>query len=174
MSVLSAILFDEITFENVVTTGTILAEDGQKMSKSKNNFPDPMKIVDKYGADALRFYLMGSGVMNADNMNFSEKGVDETYKKVLVLLYNVNNFYKLYQISEEGSNNSKKIIDKWVLLRLNQTIEKVEKYLKEYNTIKACAEFENLLRIYLLGMLEEIETDLMKEKLKRLKHLKLF
>ena len=55
MIVLSAILFDEIPFENVLTTGTILSEDGQKMSKSKGNFPDPNILIKKYGVDALRF-----------------------------------------------------------------------------------------------------------------------
>ena len=81
MIALSTILFDKIPFENVLTTGTILAEDGQKMSKSKNNYPDPMKIMDKYGADSLRFYFVQSPLMNADNFNFSEKGVEEIYKK---------------------------------------------------------------------------------------------
>ena len=55
-----------------------------------------MILFDRYGADAFRFYLMASPVMNADNMNFLDKNVDETYKKVMVLLYNVNNFYGLY------------------------------------------------------------------------------
>ena len=145
MSVLSAILFDDIPFENVVTTGTILAEDGQKMSKSKKNFPDPMLIIEKYGTDALRFYLMSTVVMNADNLNFSEKSVDEIYKKVMVLLYNVNNFYSLYKTEEAGDNKSKKVIDKWILSRLNQTNEAVSKYLEEYNTIKACSEIRQFI-----------------------------
>jgi isoleucyl-tRNA synthetase len=77
MLVLSAILFDDIPFEHIVTTGTILAEDGEKMSKSKGNFTDPMILIEKYGVDAIRFYLMANPVMNADDINFSDKAVDE-------------------------------------------------------------------------------------------------
>ncbi len=141
MLVLSTILFEDIPFENVVTTGTILAEDGQKMSKSKNNFTDPMILINKYGVDALRFYLMSNPVMNADNVNFSDKNVDEIYKKVLVLLYNVNNFYGLYKnIKSTKKIESKNLLDKWIISQVEQLNKNVEKYLKEYNTIKACEE----------------------------------
>ncbi|MBM3247467.1 isoleucine--tRNA ligase [Candidatus Pacearchaeota archaeon] len=141
MLVLSAILFEDIPFENVVTTGTILAEDGQKMSKSKNNFTDPMILVEKYGSDALRFYLMSNPVMNSDNVNFSDKNVDEIYKKVMILLYNVNNFYGIYKnIPIAKKIESKNILDKWILSRIERLNENVETYLKNYNTIKACEE----------------------------------
>jgi len=138
MNVLSAILFDEIPFENIVTTGTILGEDGQKMSKSKGNFIDPMMLVGKYGVDALRFYLMNSQVMNAENINFSDKGVDEIYKKVLVLLYNINNFYSLHpEIKLKDKLDSKNILDLWIISETNNLIKKVEIYLKKYDTIGA-------------------------------------
>jgi isoleucyl-tRNA synthetase len=140
MMTLSAILFNKIPFENVLTTGTILAEDGQKMSKSKKNFTDPLKIVEKYGADALRFYLLSSPVMNADNFNFSEKGLEETYRKVLVLLYNVANFYKDYKKdSDTDYKESKNLMDKWIVSRTEELTREVEKNLKEYNTIKVCS-----------------------------------
>lgn len=141
MLVLSAILFDDIPFENIVTTGTILAQDGQKMSKSKNNFTDPMVLVEKYGADALRFSLISSSVMNAENYNFSDKVVDDIYKKIIVLLYNVNNFYGLYpnlKIKENIESNN--FLDKWMISRLNELNLNVGKFLSEYNTIKACEE----------------------------------
>ncbi len=63
LHVLATLLFNNISFENVSVTGTILAEDGTKMAKSKGNFPDPLEVIDRYGADALRFYLMASVVM---------------------------------------------------------------------------------------------------------------
>jgi isoleucyl-tRNA synthetase len=145
MNVLSAILFDKIPFENVVTTGTILAEDGQKMSKSKNNFPDPMLLVDKYGVDALRFYLSGSTVMNADNMNFSEKRVDEIYKKLMGLAYNVLNFYKLYESLPETKKESTNILDVWLLAKLEKLKKVITESLEDYNTIKACEEIQNFV-----------------------------
>ncbi len=146
MNVLSAILFDDIPFENVVTTGTILAEDGEKMSKSKNNFTDPMILVDKYGVDALRFYLLGSNVMNADNMNFSDATVEEIYKKVLVLLYNVANFNKLYEdIPVKEKLDSKNIVDKWILAKVEKLTRDVGEFLKDYNSIKACGEIREFV-----------------------------
>ncbi len=146
MNVLSAILFDDIPFENVVTTGTVLAEDGQKMSKSKNNFPDPLIIIEKYGVDALRFYLMSSPVMNAENFNFTEKGVEETYKKVILMLYNVSNFYELYDnIKEKKTPDSKNPLDNWIISRTNHLIKETDTFLKSYDTIDSC----NKLKIFI-------------------------
>ena len=144
MMVLSTTLFEEIPFENVVTTGTVLAEDGEKMSKSKNNFTDPMILINKYGVDALRFYLMSSPVMNSDDLNFSDKSVEEAYKKIILLVYNSLNFYESCKNNEKvitkKKTASRELTDQWILFRLNQFGEKTEKYLEEYNTIKACVE----------------------------------
>ena len=146
MIVLSAILFDEIPFENVLTTGTILAEDGNKMSKSKGNYPDPKIMYEKYGVDTLRFYLMGSPVMNANNFNFSEKGVEEIYKKVILLTYNVNNFYLMNKNSGEVSDpKSKDISDRWIISRLNDLIKNVESEMETYNTIKSCSHIREFV-----------------------------
>lgn len=119
---LSVLLFGEVSFKNVVTTGTILAEDGQKMSKSKNNFPDPHLLFDKYGVDAVRYYLLSSQVMKSEDLNFSEKGVDEVYKKNIVRLNNVYSFYELYRGAENGNVDSENVLDRWIIARLNQLI----------------------------------------------------
>lgn len=146
MMALSAILFDKIPFENVLTTGTILAEDGQKMAKSKNNYVDPLITVDKYGADALRFYMLASPVMNAENFNFSEKGLEEIYKKVMILLYNVANFYKDYQQKgDEKYKKSKNIMDRWIISLTEELNEQVQKNLEEYNTVKACTAIKSYI-----------------------------
>jgi isoleucyl-tRNA synthetase len=145
MIVLSTVLFDNIPSENIVTTGTILAEDGQKMSKSKNNFTDPMILIEKYGVDALRFYLMSSSVMNAENVNFSDKGVDEIYKQVLLILYNVKNFYDENKGKEKNKKTGSEETDKWILSRLSECGMKVSEYLENYNTIKACAEIRSFV-----------------------------
>jgi len=145
MGVLSAILFDEIPFENVVATGTVLAEDGEKMSKSKNNFTDPMILINKYGADALRFYLMSAPVMNADDLNFSDKNVDELYKKIILLAYNSLKFYENYKLKEDKKISSEDITDKWILARLNEFILNVDNYLEKYNTIKSCNEIKEFI-----------------------------
>jgi isoleucyl-tRNA synthetase len=140
MMALSAILFDKIPFENVLTTGTILAEDGKKMSKSLKNYPDPLKTIDKFGADTLRFYMLASPVMSAENFSFSERGLEEIYKKVIVLLYNVSNFYQDYQ--KDGDENyevSDDLMDKWIVSRTEELNNIVERNLEIYNTVKACA-----------------------------------
>ncbi len=143
--VMSTILFDDIPFKNVVVTGTILAEDGEKMSKSKGNFPDPWKIFDKYGVDSLRFYLLSSTLMKADSLNFSEKTVDEVYKKVTMLLYNVNNFYALYKGKENAKPHTKNILDKWIVSRTNELVKKTGEYMENYNTIDTCNEIKSFV-----------------------------
>lgn len=146
MMVLSAILFEKIPFENVLTTGTILAEDGQKMSKSKKNYPDPLGVIEKYGADALRFYLLSSSVMNADNFNFSEKGLEETYRKVILILYNVANFYLGYRADgDEKFGGSDNLMDKWILAKTEELKKSVGENLENYNTVKACEEIQKYI-----------------------------
>lgn len=146
MMSLSAILFDKIPFENVLTTGTILADDGSKMSKSKNNFTDPMEIIDKYGVDAMRFYLLQSPVMNADNFSFMNSGVEEIYKKVILLMYNVNRFYDGYKTNADiESVESDEVIDKWIIARVNELIKKTTTAFESYNTIDVCNEIRTFI-----------------------------
>ncbi|MDR3582251.1 MAG: class I tRNA ligase family protein [Candidatus Pacebacteria bacterium] len=146
--VVSFILFGHAPFENVVTTGTILAEDGSKMSKSKNNFPDPKLMIDKYGADSLRFYLMNSVVMQADNLNFSEKGVEGAYRKVGLLLTNVYKYFATYrgEVEAEGSGadagaedavTGKDLLDQWITVRTEELVDIVTRALDTYDTVHA-------------------------------------
>lgn len=146
MIVLSAILFDDIPFENVVTTGTILAEDGEKMSKSKGNFTDPMILVEKFGVDALRFYLMSGPLMNAENINFSDKIVEEIYKKVILMLNNVLNFHELYDKVEVLEKiSSENILDRWIISKTNKLIKEVGEDLEKYNTIDASSKIRTFI-----------------------------
>ncbi|MBI4032341.1 isoleucine--tRNA ligase [Candidatus Berkelbacteria bacterium] len=120
MHVLAVILFDREPFRHVVTTGNILAEDGKKMSKRLQNYPDPTYIVDRYGADALRYYLLASPVMRAQDINFSELGVDEVFKKVVLRLRNVMSFYELHPDRGEtvAAPRSSDVLDRWIVSRL--------------------------------------------------------
>jgi isoleucyl-tRNA synthetase len=94
--ILGTALFDNTPFLNCIVNGTVLAEDGHKMSKSKQNYPDPNIIFNKYGADALRFYLMNSPVVEAQDFRFSENGVEEVLKKVILPLWNTYYFFTTY------------------------------------------------------------------------------
>jgi isoleucyl-tRNA synthetase len=142
MLVVTGTLFEHAPFKHVVTTGNILAEDGSKMSKSKNNFPDPAILMEKFGVDALRFYLMTCPVMNADDVAFSERGVQEVNRKLSLILYNVWSFYRMYEPSSVKTSEGKKpdsahILDQWVLAKLNQTGADATKYLDSYDTVRA-------------------------------------
>lgn len=72
--VLSSALFNKPPFKNVIVNGMVLASDGQKMSKSKKNYPDPMVVIGKYGADAIRLYLVNSPIVRGENLRFKEEG----------------------------------------------------------------------------------------------------
>ncbi len=139
--VLSSALFNKPAFKNVIVNGILLAENGQKMSKRLKNYPDPMDIVNKYGADALRLYLLSSPAVKAENLNFSEKGVDEVYKKTIMRLFNVFSFYELYAANKLKAKNLKpktgNLLDKWILARLNQLIDEVSKAMGMYELDKA-------------------------------------
>jgi isoleucyl-tRNA synthetase len=133
MHVVSTVLFKSIPFENVLTTGNVLAEDGQKMSKSKGNFPDPRILIDKYGADALRFYLLSSPVMRSEDMSFAEKGVDEIYKKIVLRLKNIVSFYDLYEGGKSlGTKTSEHLLDQWIMLRLAELETEVSSSMERY------------------------------------------
>lgn len=143
LMVLSTALFNKPAFLNVIANGIVLAEDGQKMSKRLNNYSEPEEIMEKYGADALRFYLLASPVMVAENMNFSEDGVKEAYQKVVMLLNNILKFYKLYE-----SNNSTPLdkgdarqglnpLDQWLLTKLDLLNKDVSQAMENYELSKA-------------------------------------
>ncbi len=140
LHVMSVGLFGSHTFENAVTTGTILAEDGAKMSKSKNNFPDSSIVFEKYGVDALRFYLMSSVVMKAENVNFSENGVKEVYQKIINILWNVFSFYHLYNVERKEIMDPKPehVLDRWIVSKTNSLIRDVTTSLDSYDTVVAC------------------------------------
>ncbi len=143
--VISSILFNKAPFKNIVTTGTILAEDGQKMSKSKNNFPDPWILFDKYGVDALRFYLMSCPVMKGEDINFLEKAVQDISNKIINRLNNVFVFYELYRDHKLEILEYKKsddILDKWITSRLNEVISETTNGMEKYDLAIATGPIE--------------------------------
>lgn len=86
--VLSTALRDCPPFKNLIANGLVLASDGEKMSKRKKNYPDPMEVVNKHGADALRLYLINSPVVRGENLRFREEGVEQVLKDVLLPWFN--------------------------------------------------------------------------------------
>lgn len=94
--ILSTALYEDTSFLNCIVNGIILAEDGKKMSKSLKNYTDPNILMDKFGADAMRFYLMNSPVVESQDLRFSDAGVEEVVKKVILPLWNTYSFFTTY------------------------------------------------------------------------------
>ena len=121
--VLVGALFGMEAFKHCIVTGIVLAEDGKKMSKKLKNYPDPTTVMEKYGADAMRFYMLNSPVVQAENLSFSEKGVNEIANKNISRLYNVLAFYELYKDNTPASDKSKNILDRWIISRLKELLK---------------------------------------------------
>ncbi|MFZ2593467.1 MAG: isoleucine--tRNA ligase [Minisyncoccia bacterium] len=151
---MGALLFGRKAFKNVTSTGTILAADGEKMSKSKGNFTDPKINLDKYGSDALRFYLMGSPVMQAEDLRFRDEDLGETHSRIINMLWNSYKFYDMYGMVEKEKIESvdvfgsKNVLDTWILTRLSQVVVEVTKSLDGYETVPACRSIRDFVEDY--------------------------
>lgn len=143
LNVLSTALRQSPAFKNVLVNGIILAEDGKKMSKKLHNYPEPDRIFDAYGADALRLYLMTSSVMKAENLNFDEKEVARLRRQVLLTLWNVYVFWR--QAGGEliaNRNNFPRadelpLLDRWLDQATNQLVTDVTSRLEKYDVVTA-------------------------------------
>lgn len=118
--VLGTALFGRSPYKNVIVNGLVLAQDGQKMSKRLKNYPDPMDVVERYGADSLRYYLLSSSVIRGEDLRFSERGVEDVSKKLIMRLDNVRSFYTLYADGTMRSSESTLTLDQWILSRLGE------------------------------------------------------
>ncbi len=146
LHVLSNALFQMPAFKNVIVNGIVLAEDGKKMSKRLNNYPDPMEVMEKYGADAVRYYLMSTPVVRAENLRFSEEGVSEVSKKFINIMNNVLSFYQLYQEHDDGrAPSGKHVLDNWILSRLNQTLKEQTEALEAYELTLAARVLQSFV-----------------------------
>ena len=139
MHAVAVLLFDNVSFRNVLTTGTILAEDGSKMSKSKGNYTDPIVNLDLFGADALRYYLMSSVVMQAEDIRFINDEVRQVHNQVLNIIWNSFKFYELYADGEYPNmpHASTCVLDRWILARLDELTKTVTRGLDAYDTVRA-------------------------------------
>lgn len=137
MLVLGTALFGKAPYKQVVVNGLVLAEDGRKMSKRDKNYPDIRLIINKYGADALRYFLMSSAVVRGQDVCFSEKLVDEVVKKHIGRLNNVVTFYEMYADKGLGKIDSSHPLDVWILSRLHELGKETTDYLEKYEVDKA-------------------------------------
>lgn len=137
--VLGVALFGKSPYKNVITNGLMLAEDGKKMSKKLKNYPDPITMLDRYGADTLRFYMLSSPIIKGEDLNFTEKHVAELSRKNLGRLDNVLSFYELFKeaaphvalVSEDN------VLDRWIHARLHELITEVTNGYEQYELDRA-------------------------------------
>ncbi|MFA5062421.1 MAG: isoleucine--tRNA ligase [Patescibacteria group bacterium] len=140
LHVLATALKNKPAFKNVIVNGIVLAEDGKKMSKRLKNYPEPDIVLEKYGADAMRYYLATSPVMTAESLNFSEIGVREMYNKVVNTAWNVLEFYKMYAVDQKVEDKIKKadnVLDSWILSKLQLLIRDATKGMENYELVNA-------------------------------------
>ena len=132
--VLSTALFNKPPFKNLIVNGLVLASDGQKMSKRKKNYPDPMVVVNKYGADALRLYLINSPVVKAESLRFKEEGVRDVLKDVFLPWFNAYRFL-MQNIGDDfvwTEVKSDNVMDRWIVSFTQSLLEFVEKEMAAY------------------------------------------
>lgn len=145
---LGTMLFGEVAFKNVVSNGLVLDEKGEKMSKSKGNTVDPFEVINQFGADTVRWYMMSNSAP-WDNLKFSIDGLKEVQRKFLNTLVNTYSFFAMYANIDGFTYSGAKIlvserpeIDQWIISRLNTTIKLMEEYFEDYESTKAAREME--------------------------------
>jgi isoleucyl-tRNA synthetase len=141
---------DKNAFNHVIVNGIVLAEDGKKMSKRLQNYPDPTYLFDKYGADALRFYLMSSPVVAADNLNFKEADVSDLVRGMFRMLWNSYSFFALYANIDgfdpkKKNEKSENLLDKWILSELHILIKEVNENMEKYDLARTARLFPRFI-----------------------------
>lgn len=149
MHVVSTILFGTNAFNNVICTGVIKGTDGQKMSKSLGNYPDPRGVIEKYGGDAFRLYIAGSVLPLGEDLNVSEESISAPGKEILMPLMNTYKYFALYanQHSFVFDQNAKSdhILDRWILARVHSVVRTIDSMIAGYTLPKAIAEIKPLV-----------------------------
>ena len=149
---ISTLLFDEVAFKNVIANGLVLDKNGNKMSKRLGNAIDPFETVAKYGADAVRWYMV-TNAQPWDNLKFDMDGVVESQRKFLGTLYNTYGFFAIYanldQYNFDANNPVDPIhfseMDRWILSKLNSLILEVETALNDYDPTRAGRAIEDFV-----------------------------
>ena len=147
LMVLGTCLFDKSPYRNVIVNGLVLAEDGKKMSKRLKNYPDPSKMLDTYGADAIRLYMVYSPVVRAENLKFSENGVKQLMRDLLIPWWNAYSFFVTYAnvdgfadpevVYPESSN----VLDRWIVSSMETLIADVTAAMDAYDLQRSVRPF---------------------------------
>ncbi|MEN8229049.1 MAG: isoleucine--tRNA ligase [Bacteroidota bacterium] len=140
---IATMLFDSVSFKNIISNGLVLDKSGNKMSKRLGNAVDPFQAIEKHGSDPLRWYMI-TNAQPWDNLKFDESGVDEVKRKFFGTLYNTYSFFALYANVDEFSYEAEEIpvetrpeIDRWIISLLNSLIRDVKEQYENYEPTRA-------------------------------------
>ena len=149
--VLSTALFGKSCYRNVIVNGLVLAEDGRKMSKRLKNYPDPTEMIGKYGADALRLYMIDSPVVRAEDLRFSEDGVKRLMRNIMIPLWNAYSFFVTYANIDNWSPGdgtgeaSDNVLDRWIMSSLEGLSDTVVGAMDQYDLQRAVRPFVHFI-----------------------------
>ncbi len=159
LTILAAALFDKPAFRNCIVSGMLLAEDGRKMSKRLKNYPEPTEMLETYGADALRLYLLNSPALRAEEIRMSEQGIKESLRAVIIPLWNAYSFFVTYANIDGWSPDraqtspSPHRLDRWIVSELQTLLHDVNEEMaayRLYRTVPAMVSFvEKLTNWYI-------------------------
>ncbi|WP_288864944.1 isoleucine--tRNA ligase [uncultured Corynebacterium sp.] len=139
--VLSTALFDRVAYKKVVAHGIVLGSDGQKMSKSKGNYPNVMEVFDRDGSDAMRWFLMSSPILRGGNLIVTEQGIREGVRQALLPIWNAYTFLQLYSSEEaQWSVDSDNVLDRYILAKTHDLVASVGEALEDTRIADACDE----------------------------------
>jgi len=147
MHAISLELFDHLAFKNVITTGNVLAADGAKLSKSKNNYTDPYLLFDAYGADAFRYTLMSSVVMQAEDLTFRDDDVKDAHARIVNMLRNIYGFYEIYKddLKADALPSVAHPLDRWIQVRLDMLVKDVTESFDRYDVPRGIRTFREFI-----------------------------
>ncbi len=151
LTVLSAALFDKPAFKNVIVNGMVLAADGKKMSKRLRNYTPPDELIETFGADALRLFLINSGLVKAEELRFTDEGVKDMVRRALLPWYNSFKFFSTYaqvdgfKASKDGTLATDNILDQWLLSKLQTLVKNVNHEMQNYRLYNVVPELFNFI-----------------------------
>jgi isoleucyl-tRNA synthetase len=149
LHVLATALFDRPSFNTCVSHGIVLGDDGQKMSKSLQNYPDPMMVFDTYGSDAMRWYLLSSPILRGTDLMVTEEGIRDTVRQIILPIWNSWYFLSLYANAAGTTGtfrtDSTDVLDRYILAKTHDLIREMTTELDEYDLFGACGAVRSFL-----------------------------
>ena len=151
LHVLATALFDRPAFRTCISHGIVLGDDGQKMSKSLNNYPDPMMVFDTYGADAMRWYLLSATILRGGDLAVTENGLRESVRHVVLPMWNTYSFFTMYanagDYTAKRRSESNDPLDQYILGKLHALVTDVTKAMDAYDLFAACGSVRTFLDV---------------------------